>query len=85
MLITVLGGAGLGFVWGWLMGRLVVQVHRSPNMILALSTATLLLAVEVLFLASSLVLVLTLVMAVLSLILHLAWQHRLRKRFGPLM
>jgi hypothetical protein len=84
MLITVLGAVGLGLVWGWLIAWLIGQACRSPRTIFALSVATLLLAVEVLFLAGSLAVVFSLGMVVLSLVLSLAWQYGLRKRYGSL-
>ena len=81
MLIAVLGGVGLGLVWGWLMGGVVAKVRLSPLTTLALSVATLLLAIEVLLLAGWLVLALLLIMAALSIGLHFAWRHELRNRF----
>jgi NhaP-type Na+/H+ or K+/H+ antiporter len=84
-LILVLGPVGLGFVCGWLMAWLFGQALRSPRTIFVLSVATLLLAVEALFLAGKLALLLSLSMVVLSFVLSLAWQHRLRKRYGPRM
>ncbi len=84
MLISVLGAIGLGLVWGWLMAWLIGQALRSPRTIVVLGVATLLLATEVLFLAGRLALVLSLSMVVLALVLSLAWQHRLRKRYDSL-
>ncbi len=84
MLISALGAVGLGLVWGWLMAWLIGQALRSPRTAFVLGIATLLLAAEVLFLAGMLALVFSLGMMALALVLSLAWQHRLRKRYDSL-
>lgn len=82
MLIILLGGAGLGLVWGWLMGNLDGQLLRSKWTKFIIYITTLLLAVEVLVLLEWRIFLVFVSMMVLSLLLHLEWQHKLRKRFS---
>ena len=82
MLITMLGSMGLGLVWGWLMGSLSGRGGRLLLNGLALSTATLVFAIEVFLLAGWRALALFLVAAASTLLLHVLWRRELRKRFG---
>jgi hypothetical protein len=83
MLITMLGSASTGLGWGWLMGSLGGRVHRPLLDGLALSAATLLLAIEVFVLVDWRALALFLGAAGLALLLHLGWRRELRDRFEP--
>jgi biotin transporter BioY len=83
MLITMLGSIGLGLVWGWLMGSLSGQSRRPLRNGLALSTATLVFAIEVFLLAGWRALALFLGAVASALLLHVLWRRGLRKRFGP--
>ena len=78
-----LGSAGLGLVWGWLVGRLDWPLHRQGPRVFALLGATLLLAGQVLVLAGWLALLLYFTAAWLGGLLHLRWRHDLRVRFAP--
>jgi hypothetical protein len=83
MLITMLGSIGLGLVWGWLMGSLSGRGRRLLLNGLALSTATLVFAIEVFLLAGWRALVIFLGAAASALFLRVLWRRELRKRFGP--
>ena len=82
MLITTLGSIGLGLVWGWLMGSLSGRGGRLLLNGLALSTATLVIAIEVFLLAGWRALTPFLGAAAFTLLLHVLWRRELRKRFG---
>lgn len=82
MLITMLGSMGLGLVWGWLMGGLSGRGGRLLLNGLALSTATLVFAIEVFLLAGWRALAPFLGAAAFALLLHVLWRRDLRKRFG---
>lgn len=82
MLITMLGSMGLGLVWGWLMGSLGGRGGRLLLNGLALSTATLVFAIEVFLLAGWRALAPFLGAAAFALLLHVLWRRKLRKRFG---
>lgn len=83
MLIAMLGSAGTGLVWGWLMGRLGGRVRQPLRDGLALGAATLFLAGEVLVLVDWQALALFLGATGLALLVHLGWRRELRDRFGP--
>lgn len=81
MLITLLGSAGLGLVWGWLLGSLGGRVRRRQLVGLSASAATLVVSAVVLWLADARALALFLGAATLALLLHLGWRQDLRRRF----
>lgn len=83
MPLVVLGASGSGLVWGWLIGGLRGYAYRFQRTLLVLSGASFLFATEVLLLANGWGLALFLTTAILSLLLHLLWQHMLRSRFNP--
>ncbi len=85
MLITVLGSAGLGLVWGWLVGSSDGQTLPRLRTTLALTGATVLLAFEVLLLTDWRTLIIFLSTTLLALLLRLEWRHELRKRFDSLI
>lgn len=83
MLITSLGGAGFGLVWGWLMGGLEGHVQRPLRAWLLAGAATLLLSAEIFWLADGWTVALFLIAALIALLLHVGWRRNLRQRYGP--
>lgn len=84
MLITWLGGAGVGLVWGWWMGRLIGWTHRPLVNGLTPGVGMILLSIQIYLLADWRSLILFLGAAGFALLIHLEWLRRLRARFGPL-
>jgi len=82
-LITWLGGAGVGLVWGWSMGRLIGLARRTSLNGLVPGVGTILLSIQTYLLADWQPLVLFLGAAGLALLIHLEWLRRLRARCGP--
>ena len=83
MLIVVLGSAGLGLMWGWLIGNMEGRIHDVLQTLLSLVIATLLLASIVILLTNWSTLFFFLGASVLAMLLHIAWRKELYNRFGP--
>lgn len=85
MLLPLLGSAGMGLVWGWLLVQRQSQppVLRRRGRLLALSAATVLAAVLVALLAGRTALVGFLVATGIAVIAHLAWLQTLRRQAPP--
>lgn len=81
--IPYVGGVGLGLMWGWLIGIVGNRPRRPLLAGLALTGATLLLALEVLLLTQWIVLALFLGATGLAWVLHILWRRELLRRFGP--
>jgi hypothetical protein len=81
--IPDLGGVGLGLVWGWLLGIAGDGPRRPLLTGLALTGATLLLALEVLLFTQWIVLAFFLGSTGLAWLLHFLWRRELHRRFGP--
>ena len=80
MLITSLGGIGLGLVWGWLSGKFDSQVDRPYTVWVSLFIATLMLAAEVYWLAGMRGAIYFLFATLASLFFHTQWRKELRGR-----
>ncbi len=81
-MIAAVGGAGMGFVWGWL----VVpnsQFRRPWRDVPLLLAATILMAVEILLMADQLALLLFIGSTGFSLFAHLCFYKELQYRYGP--
>ena len=82
MLMRLLGSAGLGLVWGWLIGRVSVGVGTFVRNALALSGATVILAIKVSLFADWRGMVMFLTAAGSACVLHVYWRRELRRRAG---
>lgn len=82
MLVTILGSMGTGLVWGWLMGNLAGRGKRTLRNGLALSAATIPLAISIVLLADWRAMVFFLGAMGLALLFHLGWRQGLRDRFS---
>jgi hypothetical protein len=83
MTTALLGSAGMGLMWGWLVGIVGDMSRHGPLHRLVLVGATLLFALEVLLFTEWQALALFLGATALSWVLHTQWQRELRRRFGP--
>lgn len=82
MLVTWSGGAGIGLVWGWLMGRLIGWTRRPLIKGLTPGVGTILLSIQIYLLADLRSLIFFLGTAGFALLIHLEWLQRLRRRRG---
>ncbi len=81
-MIAAVGGAGMGFVWGWLV--VPNSRFRRPWLdIPLLLAATILMAIEIFIMADQLALMLFMGSAGFSLFVHLCLYKELQYRFGP--
>jgi len=82
MLVTWPGSAGIGLVWGWLMGRIIGWTPRPLIKGLTPGVGTILLSIQIYFLADFRSLIFFFVTAGFALLIHLEWLRRLRRRRG---
>ena len=86
MLISWLGGTSIGLVWGWTVGRLIGQPHRSLADGLTIGMGMILLSIQIRLLTDWRSLVLFFGGTMLALFIHLEWLRKLRRarigRFG---
>jgi energy-converting hydrogenase Eha subunit E len=81
MLISSIGGVGIGLVWGWLIilvGSNRTAARRPIVNILAFGLATLLVALQLLWLAEVKTLIFFAAAVAFAFIIHLAWRQSLR-------
>jgi hypothetical protein len=76
--ITTVGSAALGMTWGWLLGMAECNVRQPFKTFSALVFATLLVAAEVLVLASAKQIAAFAAAALVTLLLHIGWRRDLR-------
>jgi hypothetical protein len=81
MIIALLGGVGIGFVWGWLIGSVVGNTSQPRYSYSWIGVATLFLSLVILLLAAWPASVLFLGATGITLSLHLAWRRLLMGRF----
>ncbi len=83
--LATLGSAGIGLVWGWLIGGLQKRAYRFKRTKLALSTTTLLFVAEVVFFFGLHLLPYfvgaTAVALLLRRVWHRLWDHRIDPSF----
>lgn len=80
--IALIGSAGLGAVWGWLLGMAEGNTLHPVKAVAALIFATAVIAAEVLALAGSKKLIAFGVATFLTLFLHIGWRRDLRLRLN---
>lgn len=81
MMVTILGSVGIGLVWGWLVGNLTGRGKQTLRNGLALSAATIPLAIWIFVLTDWRAMVFFLSSIGPALLFHLGWQRELRNRF----
>jgi len=80
MLITWVGGAGIGLVWGWLIEQ---SIGRTDSQLLTravLQVGAVLLSIQMYLLADLLSAYIFITAVLLSLLIHLGWLRWLRLR-----
>ncbi len=82
MTLPAIGGAGVGLVWGWLIGTYCCRTPRPMLKGLLLSSATLILAGRIILLVDWWAMVLFLGAAGLASFVYRGWRHGLQDRFG---
>jgi hypothetical protein len=80
--ISLIGSAGIGFLWGWMIGNLIIRVRRPLFDRVVISGATLSMATEVLVMVNGWALAFFLSTTSIAALLHLGWRRELYKRFG---
>lgn len=80
MLITSVGSAGVGLVWGWLMEQSVNQTRIQSFTKAVQGVGAVLLLIQMYLLADWLSPLVFILAALLSLIIHLGWLRWLRSR-----
>jgi hypothetical protein len=80
--MTILGSIGFGFVWGWLVGSFGRQVRQPLRVVLSTSSATLLLAIDILMLTDIWMVLLFLCTVVGAALIHAIWFHKLVRNFS---
>ena len=80
--ITMIGSAGVGATWGWLLGTAEENVRRPFKTFAALSLATALVGTEVLVLAGGKQVIAFGAAAFVTLLLHIGWRRDSRLRIN---
>lgn len=80
MTITFLGSAGIGLVWGWLVGSVISHGVRGYLRVIGLVIASVILAVPVFFFAGLRNLLVFSVSTLLTVWVRTWWSHQLRQR-----
>src|ERR1700687_160080 len=80
MFLTVPGAIGVGLVWGWLMGNSGAVARRPALNAVVLSSSTLLVSIEIVWLAGWWSSVFFLAGALFALLVHLEWRRELHDR-----
>lgn len=75
MIITLLGSAGVGFVWGWLVAAIFGSAQRPILNALVLTLATLLILIEVVWLAGWRSAAFLLGAAGMAFLVHIIWRR----------
>jgi hypothetical protein len=82
MTISTAGGAGIGLVWGWLIGSLEGHLSKPLRSAIAVALATVAISVQLLWFRSWQGLALFWVAALFAFLAHIGWRRSLRGRFG---
>lgn len=77
MIITLLGSAGVGFVWGWLIAHILTSTRKSILNVVVLGLATALILSEAIWLAGWRSAAFVLVAAGLAFLVHVVWRRKL--------
>ena len=80
--VTSLGGAGAGLVWGWALAGLIGPARPRAAVALA-AVGSVGLAVEVVLLAGTAAALVSSAAAAVGLLVHQGWRRWLLRRFGP--
>jgi hypothetical protein len=81
MVLSIIGTAGIGVVWGWLIGLLEGRIFRPQRTIPILFIATFLIFLEILLIEGAVSSVLFWGAMAFSLILHVVWRRKIRRQF----
>src|SRR5690242_12641248 len=76
-MLIILGGSGVGLVWGWLVAHIFASGQKSLLNILSLGLATLLILIEAIWLAGWRSAAFVLGAAATAFLVHLAWRQKL--------
>jgi hypothetical protein len=82
MMISLFGSAGIGLVWGWLVGSLIARVHRPYRTASAVALATFAVLASVFLYLSWLGVGIFLGAALFAFTIHAIWRHQILDRTG---
>ncbi len=82
MMLAAFGAAGLGCVWGWLVG--MRDIRRVLIAAITLVAATFLLAIQVWIMAAPIIAALFVASSALAALGHAVWRAHLRRVYGTL-
>jgi hypothetical protein len=76
--LSLLGSAGIGVVWGWILGTWDNRIHTSEKTGPAIGVATVLVFLDVYILEGIVAILVLLGAIIVSRVLYGAWQHYIR-------
>jgi hypothetical protein len=82
MVLSLLGSAGIGVVWGWLIGSLYGRIHDPQRTVPAVIIGTIPVILEVAVLEGLPAVIVLLGACALALGIHISWRRQLYRRFG---
>lgn len=82
MLITFVGVAGIGLVWGWLNGRLLFWLKSLSMKELFLAVESLLLSIQIFLFSNWLSLTIFWIATASALLVHVQWLRMLKSRYS---